>query len=239
MAGDLATINNSAKPSIAPPLPVNNNNSNVSTTGRPPLPPPPSADGDLANRPPPPPRRSTVPETPYQYSQTGNYRDFRDQGHAEDGHWNDVPTTVLASVRKRSGTLPLSGDDEKQNEPGVLSDTDLNPDQLATGIESILNECTAASTTLAPTLKRMLTDTERRMQEMLTRLRNDQIAPHVMAALSLFVQAIGKQDYIAANKVHLDLMQTNFDSEGRWLVGAKRLVEIVQAARNNSNNDSS
>jgi hypothetical protein len=34
----------------------------------------------------------------------------------------------------------------------------------------------------------MLTDTERRMQELLIRLRNGQIAAHVLAALSLFVQ---------------------------------------------------
>jgi hypothetical protein len=146
MAGDLATINTSTKSLITPPPPVNS--SNVST-GRPPL--PPSTDGNLANRPPPPPRCNIVPEAPYQYSQTGNYRDFRDQGHAEDGHWNDVPTTVLASARKRSGTLPLSGDDEKQDGTGAVSDTNLTSAQLTTDIEGILSECMAAATTLTVT----------------------------------------------------------------------------------------
>jgi hypothetical protein len=42
---------------------------------------------------------------------------------------------------------------------------------------------------------------------------------------------MAKNDYTTANQIQVDLMQTEFDSEGRWLVGAKRLVELIQIAR--------
>ncbi|RKP28167.1 hypothetical protein SYNPS1DRAFT_26253 [Syncephalis pseudoplumigaleata] len=239
MAGDLATINPSSKPSIAPPMPVTGD----IAAGRPSLPPPPPPPANSANPahrpppPPPPPQHGTAPGVPYAYSKTGNYRDFRDQGHAEDGHWNDVPTAVLTSARKRQGTLPSSSSpssgegEDRGEEGGATVDASLDSDQLVAGIEAILSECTAASAALTPVLKRMLTDTERRMQELLTRLKSGQIAVHVQSALSRFLQAIKNGDYATATQIHVDLVQTDFDSEGRWLVGAKRLVEIVQATR--------
>ncbi|KAI9599191.1 hypothetical protein BDF19DRAFT_430383 [Syncephalis fuscata] len=228
MVGDASTINTCASTSTV----QSTLNHDALLSEKPSLPPPPPFTGlNAANRPPAPPRRSTVPDTPYQYSQTGNYRDFRDYNHTEDGHWNDVPTSVLASARKRSGTLPSSDNDEKQSDTNTKTGDSLDVNGLATSIQAILEECTAAIAVFNPTQKRMLEDTKRRMNELLVRLKDNQVKAHILTALSTFLNAINSQDYTTANQVHLDLMQTDFDSEGRWLVGAKRLVELMQTAR--------
>jgi hypothetical protein len=41
--------------------------------------------------------------------------------------------------------------------------------------------------------------------------------------------ALQQKDYTTANKIHVDLMQTDYETEGRWLLGMKRLIDLLQA----------
>ncbi|RKP06454.1 hypothetical protein THASP1DRAFT_25227 [Thamnocephalis sphaerospora] len=193
----------------------------------PPPPPPPTNAGCPApsDASPPSSEPSSLPQTPtteqpYRYSLAGNYRDFRDYSHAEDGHWNDVPTHVLQA--RKSFAEPAAGS---------AIDTALSTEAIELLLRDVLAECASIK---APAQKRMLDDTKRRMDTLFERISGGQLSERILAEIGVFAQALAKSDYAAANKVHVGLMQTDYDTEGRWLVGAKRLVDLVQSARANS-----
>jgi hypothetical protein len=127
-----------------------------------------TSNNNQQQRPPLPPPPTNLKEEPYKYSLTGNYRDFRDYSHTEDGHWNDVPNHVL---RPRKDQIETN------------ESVDIN--HVISILKEILSQCTL---NIRPSQKRMLEDTQKRMDILIERLTNQQLSQSVLIQLNHLIQ---------------------------------------------------
>ncbi|KAJ2116435.1 hypothetical protein IW146_001526 [Coemansia sp. RSA 922] len=177
------------------------------------------------------------------------YRNFTGGGHADGGHWNDPPTVVFKA--QQSPATPSSASSVKKR-PVVVSDS-VSPSSKASSFvlvdealpeakelvdvpEDRVEQEQTASQLLRKALdrvaldsatamtKRMVEDTAKRLALLDERLPELDAAV-VSAVCSIAVRIDGYQ-LAEALSAHRDLMQAGFDSELKWLVGLKRLIEL-------------
>ncbi|KAI8845507.1 hypothetical protein BC829DRAFT_491647 [Chytridium lagenaria] len=79
-----------------------------------------------------------------------------------------------------------------------------------------------------PSQRRVVEDTDKRLEELLERLGTQSVAGPVMAQLTKVAQAINSRDVPGASAaaVQLSLLATAHSAESRWILGVKRLVEL-------------
>ncbi|ORX92866.1 hypothetical protein K493DRAFT_316316 [Basidiobolus meristosporus CBS 931.73] len=136
------------------------------------------------------------------------YSDFRGEGHAATGHWND-PSDIIFKKN-------LDIKERELEEQAILKH--LN-DYLSFCKERNANQ------------KRMLDDTEKRLNLLFDKLKNDSLSTALLVQLELMIKAIEEDEFSKAQSIHVDLMTTEFDSEGKWLVGLKRLLDLYQKTK--------
>ncbi|ORX97826.1 hypothetical protein K493DRAFT_349774 [Basidiobolus meristosporus CBS 931.73] len=139
---------------------------------------------------------------------TAIYSDFRGQGHAATGHWNDPSDAIF---KKTSPT----------------EERELEEQALLQHLQEYLSFCKEQN----PTQRRMLLDTEKRLEVLFERLKSGSMSTYLLAQLEVMVKAIEGSDFAKAQSVHVELMTTEFDSEGKWLVGLKRLLDLYQKSK--------
>ncbi|KAG0232204.1 hypothetical protein BGW42_008328 [Actinomortierella wolfii] len=168
---------------------------------KPPIGPPPRAGAAPANLADLPPSASTTPApAPVRKG------DFRNAEILH--HWNDPPTKIF---EKKTGSEELSAFDF-----GPMKN------KLSTLIES-------CSSKVPATQKRMFEDTQKRLQALLEQMDKGTVKERVRAPLGEMIDLLWQGQYAAALTIHTKLMQTDFDSEGRWLLGFKRLTDLAQS----------
>lgn len=75
-----------------------------------------------------------------------------------------------------------------------------------------------------PSQKRMLDDTERRLNTLFDELNNSEVSDGVAQLMLSLVQALEKRDYDTAQRIQVDLVTTRYEECGSWLVGVKLLI---------------
>lgn len=145
---------------------------------------------------------------------SSDYKNFTGQGHADKGHWNDPPAQVFAN--------PKASD--PQGNLGVSSPDAATPNlsECSARLKKILETITPTG---APDYKRKLDDTSMRLKQ-LDAIEPSSISPDIFAALLLVVESLEKNDLASATKYHTQMMLSNYESNSKWLIGLKRLVDL-------------
>ncbi|KAF9975216.1 hypothetical protein BGZ73_001198 [Actinomortierella ambigua] len=185
-------------------LPMQPSPSPTPAPNKPPLAPPPRAGG-AATAP------GNLTDLPHSASTTpalpaAPKGDFRNTEILH--HWNDPPTKIF---EKKSGS-----------DEGSTFDFGPMKQKLSTVIEICSSKVPAAQ-------KRMFEDTQKRLQTLVEQMDKGTVKDRVRLPLGEMIGALWQGNYAGALATHSKLMQTDFDSEGRWLLGFKRLTDLAQA----------
>ncbi|KAJ2847155.1 hypothetical protein IWW36_003997 [Coemansia brasiliensis] len=176
-------------------------------------------------------------------SSASMYRDFTGGGHADAGHWNDPPTVVFKQPAKKKHT----NDAESETSSFMLVDNAVTPNatSVAAGAPSVdvpdgreeqntlivmkLDEAMQSLPAhIAETAinRRMADDTNKRLALLKDRLPQlDDSLAHAVCQIALLID---KGLLMEAADAHRNLMQSGHESELKWLVGIKRLIELCQ-----------
>ncbi|KAJ3179954.1 protein transport protein S31 [Gaertneriomyces sp. JEL0708] len=127
------------------------------------------------------------------------------------GGWNDIPQGAL-------GGKTSVAHDEVLNGVG-------NPKALI--VKSFMDAMENVKARQPASQKRMIEDTEKRLENLYERVSTDQVPPQILAMTVQIAKALNEKDFTTANNIILQLMTTSFDQEGKWVLGAKRLVELA------------
>ncbi|KAG0285507.1 hypothetical protein BGZ97_007772 [Linnemannia gamsii] len=133
--------------------------------------------------------------------------DFRTA--AIDNHWNDPPTKIFEKSTKK--------DDGAAYDFGPMNET----------LTRIIKECSAH---VPAPQKRMFEDTTKRLQSLQEQMQNGTVKERVVVPLSEMIEALSSRAYAQCLAIHAKLMQTEFDSEGKWLLGFKRLIDLYASS---------
>ncbi|KAG0270475.1 hypothetical protein BGZ95_001678 [Linnemannia exigua] len=168
-----------------------------------PSPPPPGPIGPSVGgmKLPPPPMKGAGATGPAPIPYTKG--DFRTA--AIDNHWNDPPTKIFEKNSKK--------DDGAAYDFGPMNET----------LTKIIKECSAH---VPAPQKRMFEDTTKRLQSLQEQMQNGTIKERVVIPLGEMIEALSTRSYSQCHAIHAKLMQTEFDSEGKWLLGFKRLIDF-------------
>ncbi|KAF9904147.1 hypothetical protein EC991_002982 [Linnemannia zychae] len=149
--------------------------------------------------PPPPMKGAGTGPAPIPYTKG----DFRTA--AIDNHWNDPPTKIFEKTAKK--------DDGAAYDFGPMNET----------LTRIIKEC---STRVPAPQKRMFEDTSKRLQSLQEQMQNGTVKERVVVPLGEMIEALSTRSFTQCHAIHAKLMQTEFDSEGKWLLGFKRLIDL-------------
>ncbi|KAF9542549.1 hypothetical protein EC957_001842 [Mortierella hygrophila] len=160
--------------------------------------PPPGAAGGM-KLPPPPMKGVGTGPSPVPYTKG----DFRTA--AIDNHWNDPPTKIFEKTAKK--------DNGAAYDFGPMNET----------LTRIIKECSA---NVPAPQKRMFEDTAKRLQSLQEQMQNGTVKERVVVPLGEMIEALSSRSFAQCHTIHAKLMQTEFDSEGKWLLGFKRLIDF-------------
>ncbi|KAI9351189.1 hypothetical protein BDR26DRAFT_850628 [Obelidium mucronatum] len=169
-----------------------------------------------AGHPPPPPAAANQ-NGPNAANQSTSY-----QGYVKNLHgWNDPPS-LIGSARK------------KANAGGGGIDTAAVLRSVEAPVAHVLVALTSAMDAVKqrvvtdPIQRKVLEDTDKRLEELLERLGSQSVPDVIMAHLVILSNALNAKDIPAATNttMTLTLMSTEHHDEAHWIVGAKRLVEM-------------
>ncbi|KAI8643131.1 hypothetical protein BD408DRAFT_442835 [Parasitella parasitica] len=124
-------------------------------------------------------------------------------------HWNDPPKKIF---RKNSGD----------------SDITLDVQGVSNTLSSKLELC--RTTFESGPQKRILDDTSRRITVLLGELEKKKLPNDVVKSLHTLTKALEENDYSKALEVHTQLMTTQYENHGNWLVGLRRLIDLTEKA---------
>ncbi|KAG0317415.1 hypothetical protein BGZ99_006305 [Dissophora globulifera] len=159
--------------------------------------------GSLGIKLPPPPMKgptgagAVTPATPYTRG------DFRTAEIVN--HWNDPPTKIF----------------DKNSQNSDAAAFDFGP--MKESLSAIIHEC---SINVAAPQKRMFEDTTKRLQVLQDQMESGTVKERVVAPLNEMIQALSSKSFAKSQAIHAKLMQTEFESEGKWLLGFKRLIDL-------------
>ncbi|KAF9117162.1 hypothetical protein BGX27_000011 [Mortierella sp. AM989] len=120
-------------------------------------------------------------------------------------HWNDPPTKIF----------------DKNAKSGESTGFDFGP--MNTTLTTIIKECSA---NVPAPQKRMFEDTTKRLQALQEQMNNGTVNERVIVPLGDMIQALSSKSFVQSHAIHAKLMQTEFESEGKWLLGFKRLIDL-------------
>ncbi|KAG9306797.1 hypothetical protein G9A89_005697 [Geosiphon pyriformis] len=128
-------------------------------------------------------------------------------------HWNDPPQTIFHK---------LIDHHEK-----------LSSDEIVQKLGNILEACKQGLKNTSD--KKIISDTEKRVKTLFERLTNNNLSESILYQLGKICIYLDEKDFTNAFITHSNLMKRNFDSEGKWLVGVRRLIDLYQKKISDSN----
>ncbi|CAG8512910.1 4040_t:CDS:2 [Diversispora eburnea] len=99
---------------------------------------------------------------------------------------------------------------------GTLGDRTHIPTQHKPIFDILNNEFIKVRHNSQPSQKRMLDDTEKRLNILFDALNNEDISPEVIETLTDLVRALEARDYLKANNYQVHLMTTKMDECTKW-----------------------
>ncbi|SAL96390.1 hypothetical protein [Absidia glauca] len=126
-----------------------------------------------------------------------------------ENHWNDPPKKIFHKSNHHEGD-------------------ELDIEDLKTRLNALVKTCQASFTT-GPN-KRIADDTAKRIQAMLKDMDDEKVATNVIVAISDLCQGLEEKDWEKALTIHRQLMTTEYERHGSWLLGLKRLIDLSEKA---------
>ncbi|KAF9369815.1 hypothetical protein CPC16_004160 [Podila verticillata] len=120
-------------------------------------------------------------------------------------HWNDPPTQIFQKKAQ--------GDGAAAHDFGPMKEM----------LTKVIQECSA---NVSAPQKKMFEDTTKRLQALLDQMDSNSVKERVVIPLGEMIQALSTRSFTECQAIHAKLMQTDFDSEGKWLLGFKRLIDL-------------
>ncbi|KAI9505332.1 hypothetical protein BX070DRAFT_221911, partial [Coemansia spiralis] len=154
------------------------------------------------------------------------YKDFTGNGHADRGHWNDPPTTVFKTgvQRKQQDVVAEKKEEAVEAEAELPEGRTERIEQTTRVFCNVLDGI--EKTEMPPLAVRMAEDTRKRLGLMSERLPAlDDTIISMLCAIAMLIEdnrlneALGK---------HRELLQAGYNSELKWLVAIKRVIELQQ-----------
>ncbi|KAG2208177.1 hypothetical protein INT46_005852 [Mucor plumbeus] len=124
-------------------------------------------------------------------------------------HWNDPPKKIF---RKNLDDL----------------DVTLDVQEVSKTLSSKLELC--KTTFESGPQKRIVDDTSRRIGILLLELEKKELSNDVVKSLHTLTNALEAKEYSKSLEVHTQLMTTQYESHGNWIIGLKRLVDLTEKA---------
>ncbi|KAJ3104262.1 hypothetical protein HK100_004085 [Physocladia obscura] len=167
------------------------------------------------------------------------------QGYVKGLHgWNDPPSLIGGLGATQRGTARKAA----AATPTTASTATLDADALLASVDNPVSHVLVALTAAMDLVKqavitdivqrKMLDDTDRRLDELLERLAVQAVPDILLAHLILLANAFTAKNPAAAKKtaMTLTLMSTEHHEDAHWIVGAKRLVDMFDRFVVNVNN---
>ncbi|KAJ1967377.1 hypothetical protein IWQ62_001905 [Dispira parvispora] len=155
------------------------------------------------------------------------YVDFRGDNHAAQGHWNDPPKTIFQTQKKTTKDQP-AGSESPSTSHSTPAPDDSSPDatKLKSRVAQWLSKLQSGS--LTGMNKRKLDDANKKMTVFYERVDQGSIPSVVLCDLERILDYVDQKDFAQANTAFIPLMQQQVETEGKWLLGLKRLIELQQ-----------
>ncbi|KAJ1832557.1 hypothetical protein LPJ63_003449 [Coemansia sp. RSA 2711] len=184
--------------------------------------------------------RTQVEAEQHSASTASMYRDFTGGGHADAGHWNDPPTVVFKAHKKKPADAASETSSFMVVDSAVTPNaTDIAagtptvdvPEERAEQIAVLMQKLRAAVDTVSldtatPLVKRMAEDTSKRLGVLDERL--PELDDTLVSSVCAIALLIDKGLLLEAADAHRALMQAGHETELKWLVGIKRVIELRQ-----------
>ncbi|CAG8653825.1 10633_t:CDS:2, partial [Dentiscutata heterogama] len=78
------------------------------------------------------------------------------------------------------------------------------------------------------TQKKILDDTEKRLNLLFDALNNEEVSPGVTELLLTLVRDLESRNFPSAINNQVQLMTTKMDECGKWIVGIKQLINVLK-----------
>ncbi|KAJ3073303.1 hypothetical protein HDU98_001853 [Podochytrium sp. JEL0797] len=144
------------------------------------------------------------------------------QGYVKGLHgWNDPPSLIGSSSKKHPSTS------SRIDTRAVLQSVENPVAHVLVGLTSAM-DVVKQKVIQDPIQRKVLEDTDKRLEELLERLGEMLVPDVILAHLVVLANAFNTKDLPTATKtaMTLSLMSTEHHEESHWIVGAKRLVEM-------------
>ncbi|KAI9102502.1 hypothetical protein DFS34DRAFT_395362 [Phlyctochytrium arcticum] len=148
--------------------------------------------------------------------------------------WNDLPAHMLSGMagKKKASSAGSNSGASTPAATAVIQD----PFEALSGVTDPAGHIVAAFVGAMervrlkadPSQKRMVEDTSKRLDTLYERLSANAIPQHVLGTTVQLASALVNEEYSTCNSITTSLMTGSFDQEGKWLLGAKRLIELCQ-----------
>ncbi|CAO3597332.1 unnamed protein product [Absidia cylindrospora] len=178
---------------------------------------------------------SRPPPPPQQYQQSPQAPQFppqQQQQHQQQmgQHFGQAPPPRPGSVSHQSAS-PVQppakpATPEKQRHP--KGDRSHIPAGQRPIFDILSNEMQRQKQQSTPAQKKMLDDTEKRLNTLFDNMNNGEISDDVGQSMVKLAQAIQARDYAGAHHLQVGLVTTKYGECGAWLVGVKRLIDHAQ-----------
>ncbi|CAO3617434.1 unnamed protein product [Cunninghamella blakesleeana] len=122
-------------------------------------------------------------------------------------HWNDPPKKIFHKAN--------TGEDD-----------DFNVEQFKAHLTEIVDTCKETFKT-GPN-KRITDDTSKRIQSLIKDVENDDVESNVVIAINDLCKNLKEKDWEKATDIHRQLMTTEYERHGSWLLGLKRLIDLYE-----------
>ncbi|KAI8093497.1 uncharacterized protein BX664DRAFT_384918 [Halteromyces radiatus] len=124
-----------------------------------------------------------------------------------ENHWNDPPKKIFHKTNHQD-------------------DDGLDKEELKTRLTILVETCRTAFTT-GPN-KRIVDDTSKRVQVMLKEIDDEKVTNNVIISINELCRGLEEKDWEKALTLHRQLMTTEYERHGSWLLGLKRLIDLSE-----------
>ncbi|KAJ1978001.1 hypothetical protein H4R34_003365 [Dimargaris verticillata] len=143
------------------------------------------------------------------------------------GHWNDPPKALFHKKAGERANASAPSDTKGSPTPAVDEDPEVDPTVLKSLVSSLL--ASLQEKDLKGMDKRKLDDANRKMSVLSSRLDEGLVPKPVTTSLKAILDDLEAARCEQASAQFTVLMQQFVETEGKWLLGLRRLIELVTA----------
>ncbi|KAJ1974410.1 hypothetical protein H4R35_003622 [Dimargaris xerosporica] len=143
------------------------------------------------------------------------------------GHWNDPPKALFHKKAGDRANASVPSDAKSSTAPAGIQEPAVDANELKALVGSLL--VTLQEKDLKGMDKRKLDDADKKMSVLYSRLDEGLVPTPVTTTLKAILDDLEAARCDQASAQFTELMQQFVETEGKWLLGLRRLIELVTA----------